>query len=103
MKRPHGFASYQNFYVEIWQDERESWWAFLYLQPAGARRTHHPTGGAMPVLGGPWASRDDVIEAAKDACDMARAAAAPHASPRCRATRPRRLGQKVGAAPERAR
>ncbi len=103
MMRPHGFGSYQSFYVEIWQDERDCWWAFLHLQPAGARRTHHPTGGPLPVCGGPWTSREDVIEAAKAACDAARAARAPHAVPRCRASRPRRLAQKVGAAPGRAR
>ena len=105
MIRPQGFGTYRNFYVEIWQDEREAWWAFLHLDPAGAMRTHHPAGGSRPVLGGPWTNRDDVIEAAKAACDAARASRAPHAVPRCRSTRSRRPthpAHKVGAGTWRA-
>ena len=98
MARPQGFGRYRDFYVEIWQDDGESWWAFLYLTPAGAMRTHHPKGGAMPVSGGPWIHRDDAIDAAKAACDAARAPRALYAGPRCTATPPRRLAHKVGAA-----
>ncbi|HEY7677931.1 MAG TPA: hypothetical protein VIG69_12720 [Candidatus Methylomirabilis sp.] len=95
MTRPAGFGSYRNFYVEIWQDEREAWWAFLHVTPAGAMRTHHATGNGVPVSGGPWTSRDDAIDAAKTACDAARAVRAPSAVPRCAATHPRRFGQRV--------
>src|SRR3972149_7058754 len=69
MARPQGFGAYQNFYAEIWQDEQERWWAFLYLAPAGAMRTHHPAGSALPVPGGAWTDRDDAIEAAQVAGD----------------------------------
>ncbi len=98
MTRPQGFGTYRNFCVEIWQDDRESWWAFLYLTPAGAMRTHHPTGGVMPVSGGPWTNRDDAIDASKAACDAARAPRALPAVPRCWSMRPRRLAQAVAAA-----
>ena len=102
MIRPYGFGSYQNFSVEIWQDEREAWWAFLHVTPAGAIRTHHATGKEMPVPGGPWTDRDDAIEAAKTACDAARASRAGSAVPRCTAMRPRRRAPKVSAGPDRA-
>lgn len=90
MTRPQGFASYQNFYAEIWEDGEGSWWAFLHLGPAGAMRTHHPAGGPLPVPGGPWANRDDAIEAAKAACDAERISRAPSVAPRCMGMRPRR-------------
>ena len=90
MARPDGFGTYRNFYAEIWQDERERWWAFLHLAPAGAMRTHHAAGGALPVPGGPWTDRNDAIEAAKAACDTARTARMPSAAPRCTATHPHR-------------
>jgi len=90
MTRPQGFASYQNFFAEIWQDGEGSWWAFLHLTPAGAMRTHHPAGGPLPVPGGPWTNRDDAVEAAKAACDAERASCVPSAAPRCMAMRPRR-------------
>jgi len=93
MTRPQGFGAYQNFYAEIWQDEQERWWAFLYLAPAGAMRTHHPAGSALPVHGGPWTDRADAIEAAKIACDTERVARALSAAPRCTATRPRHRGR----------
>jgi hypothetical protein len=102
MGPPHGFASYRSLTVEIWEDEGESFWAFVRLEPVGARRTHHPTGIAMPVWGGPWANRKEVIEAAKAACEAARAADALHAVPRCRVKRPGRLGNGVGMGPGRA-
>ena len=98
MTRPQGFGSYRNFYVEIWQDDREAWWAFLHVTPVGAMRTHHPTGGAMPVSGGPWTNRGDAIDAAKAACDAARAPRARSAVPRCTATGPHQLAHHVGAA-----
>jgi len=98
MTRPRGFGSYRNFYVEIWQDEKEARWAFLHVTPVGAMRTHHPTGGAVPVSAGPWTHRDDAIDAAKAACGAARAAHALSGVPRCIATRPRQRVHQVGAA-----
>ncbi len=98
MIRPQGSASYRNFYVEIWQDEMEAWWAFLHVTPVGAMRTHHPAGGAMPVSGGPWTNRDDAIAAARAACDAARASQTLSAVPRCVATRPRQLSHHADAA-----
>ena len=89
MTRPRGFASYRNFYAEIWQDEMDAWWAFLHVTPVGAMRTHHPTGGAVPVSAGPWTNRDDAIDAAKAACDAARAPSTLCGVPRCMAARPR--------------
>ncbi len=102
MTRPQGFGSYRNFYVEIWQDEREAWWAFLHVTPGGALRTGHATGKGLPVPGGPWTSRDDAIDAAKSACDAARAVHAPSALPRCTAMRPHRPAQKVRPGGDRA-
>jgi hypothetical protein len=98
MTRPQGFGSYRNFYAEIWQDEREAWWAFLHVTPMGAMRTHHPTSGAMPVSGGPWTHRDDAIDAAEAACEAARAPRALSAVPRCLAMRPRQVPGHVSAA-----
>ncbi len=96
MMPPQGFAGYQDFYVEIWQDEREAWWAFLHLAPAGAMRTHHATGKGFPIPGGPWTNRDEVIEAAKTACNAARGLRAPLVTPRCSGARRGRLGRKIG-------
>lgn len=98
MIRPDGFGAYQNFYAEIWQDDGERWWAFLYLAPAGAMRTHHPAGSALAVPGGPWTDRADAIEAARAACDTERTARAPSPAPRCLAMRRHGRARNGGAA-----